>query len=754
MYLSLHCVIALIPKSNNPQSLGEFRPICLVGSLYKIIAKILATRIKEVIGSLVSTNQTAFVPGRNMLDGVLLVNEIIDWLRRKKKSCLLLKVDFEKAYDSVSWNYLRDTMVRMGFGVRWMKWMEACIFSNHMSVLVNGSATKEFKVHKGLRQGDPLSPFLFVLAMEGLTALVKKSVVLGNFKPFSYGENGSVDILQFADDTILLGEASCDNIWNMKVILRGFELVSGLRINFAKSNIIGVNVGDWLINAALSFLACKKGSYPFKFLGIMVGDNPRRKKVWLEVVNNIRRRLSSWKGRNISMGGRVTLINSVLNSIPIFTLSFFKIPGKIAKEIRKIQSEFLWSGRLERRCIHWVNWGVVCKSKAKGGLGVRDVKEMNNALLLKWKWRILNDNEAIWNSFIKERYCCPKIRIQDTGGVLHRSDDSIWWRDLCKIKVLDEIIDNGFSGCFTCLCKDGKDILFWHNRWLGDFSLCLEFPDLYDLSIKKLCTVEEVMEWNGGVLRWDLDGLFSTGAAHGISASAAAAAGSSWARFRDGFLEFVPSVQDSDTFSWSFDDNNVFTVASISSMIDSAKSFAWDNQVTNSLKVLWDLKLPPKIKVFGWRFFIDRLPTRDQLLKRGIALASGPNCVLCDSSFESSSHLFFNCHMVKGVWNHVFIWLGIAEEINLEDLFCFEAIQEKVKCSNRRIIINFVWVATIWSLWLMRNAMIFRGEVFSFEVVCTNIVFLSWRWLDCGYTKFKSNYYEWFKLPLSDNCIP
>ncbi|XP_058734139.1 uncharacterized protein LOC131605852 [Vicia villosa] len=169
---------------------------------------------------------------------------------------------------------------------------------------------------------------------------------------------------------------------------------------------------------------------------------------------------------------------------------------------------------------------------------------------------------------------------------------------------------------------------------------------------------------------------------------------------------------------------------------------------------MWDLKLPPKIKVFAWRFFIDRLPTRDQLLKRGVALVSCPNCVLCGSSLESSSHLFFNCQEVKAVWNHVFFWLGIPEEINVEDLFCFEVIQDKVKCSKRRITINFVWVATIWSLWLMRNAMIFRGEVFSFDVVCTNIVFLSWRWLYCGYTKFKPNYYEWFKLPLSDNRIP
>src|SRR4051812_28960117 len=112
--------LALIPKTNNPQSLGEFRPICLVGSIYKIIAKILAARLMKVIGKLVSTNQTAFVTGRNMMDGVLLVNEIIDWPRRKKRSCLLLKVYFEKAYDSVSWQYLRETMIRMGFGNRWI----------------------------------------------------------------------------------------------------------------------------------------------------------------------------------------------------------------------------------------------------------------------------------------------------------------------------------------------------------------------------------------------------------------------------------------------------------------------------------------------------------------------------------------------------------------------------------------------------------------------------------------------------------
>src|SRR4051812_29195592 len=108
--------------------------------------------------------------------------------------------------------------------------MEACVFTSHISVLVNGSATKDFSANKCLRQGDPLSPFIFVLVMEGLTALVKKAMEVGEFKPFMFGEEDHVDILQFADDIVILGEPSCDNLWNLKVILRGFELVSGMKI--------------------------------------------------------------------------------------------------------------------------------------------------------------------------------------------------------------------------------------------------------------------------------------------------------------------------------------------------------------------------------------------------------------------------------------------------------------------------------------------------------------------------------------------
>ena len=152
--------IALIPKVDSPQRLNDFRPISLVGCLYKILSKVLANRLKMVMGSLISETQTAFEKDRQILDGILIANEVVDETCKTKKELMLFKVDFKKVYDSVDWGYLDAVMSKMVFPVLWRKWIKECVSTNTTSVIVNGSPTEEFPLKRGLRQGDPLSPFL------------------------------------------------------------------------------------------------------------------------------------------------------------------------------------------------------------------------------------------------------------------------------------------------------------------------------------------------------------------------------------------------------------------------------------------------------------------------------------------------------------------------------------------------------------------------------------------------------------------
>lgn len=133
---------------------------------------------------------------------------MLDLAKREGTSCLVLKGDYEKAYDCVSWDILRCVMKKMGFGTRWLRWMEGVIFTSSMAIIVNGSCTEDFKVGRGLRQGGHLSPLLFVIVMEGLTRLMEKATELGEFKGYQYGENSNVDILHFADDTVIFGDGA------------------------------------------------------------------------------------------------------------------------------------------------------------------------------------------------------------------------------------------------------------------------------------------------------------------------------------------------------------------------------------------------------------------------------------------------------------------------------------------------------------------------------------------------------------------
>ncbi|KAL9997682.1 putative RNA-directed DNA polymerase [Helianthus debilis subsp. tardiflorus] len=313
----------------------------------------------------------------------------------------LFKIDFDKAYDNVNWEFLLSVLDQMEFPWLWCEWIRGILASARSTVLVNGSPTFEFGCQKGIRQGDPTSPFLFILSMEAFSGLMKKASDTGAFDGVRIASEGPfLTHLLYADDAMLMGDWSNFNFNNMKRILRIFFLCFGLKINLHKSVLFGVGVDSEELKLQADALGCKAGNIPFLYLGIQVGANMNRVANWDPVVNTFKKRLSKWKANTLSIGGRVTLIKSVLDCLPSYYFSLFKAMRKIINVLEVLIWRFLWGGSDDVRKMSWVSWEVVTKPIDKGGLGIAKLELNNLALNCKWLWRYYNEQEAMWRKVI------------------------------------------------------------------------------------------------------------------------------------------------------------------------------------------------------------------------------------------------------------------------------------------------------------------------------------------------------------------
>ena len=208
--------LVLIPKREDAVDLKDFRPISLIGGLYKILAKVLANKLKMVVGKVVSEAQNAFVEGRQTLDAALVANKVVNSILRRKEYGLLCKLNIKEEYDHIDWDFLLGVMTKMGFGSKWVSWINWCISKASFSIMVNGSSFGFFRSSKGLRQGDLLSPYLFVISMETLSFLIARVVdggyIFGCRVGCRDGEELVISHLLYADDTLLLCEPSQDQL--------------------------------------------------------------------------------------------------------------------------------------------------------------------------------------------------------------------------------------------------------------------------------------------------------------------------------------------------------------------------------------------------------------------------------------------------------------------------------------------------------------------------------------------------------------
>ena len=272
-------VLSLIPKEARASSMKKFRPISLLNCIFKIFTKVITTRFGLIMDKLIAPNQTAFIKGRYILDSVVTAHEVLHSVHHGKEEGVVLKLDYEKAFDEVDLNLLDDLLLKRGFGPKIRKWISMAIRGGSVAVKINNTQGGFFVTFKGLRQGDPLSPILFYLVVDVFTRMLSRSAFLGlirglckNFCP------GGVISLQYADDTILFLENNRDTARNMKLILTCFEQVSGMRINYSKSELVPINLCEEDVAELKLVFGCIVGSFPIKYLGspsIMINSEGR-----------------------------------------------------------------------------------------------------------------------------------------------------------------------------------------------------------------------------------------------------------------------------------------------------------------------------------------------------------------------------------------------------------------------------------------------------------------------------------------------
>ncbi|GKV49628.1 hypothetical protein SLEP1_g56369 [Rubroshorea leprosula] len=688
--------ITLIPKKLNPLELKDFRPISLIGCLYKLLAKVLANRLKGVMSGIISDTQSTFLGGRQLVDSVLVLNEVIDEVKLKKQKAFVFKADFEKAYDCVDWAYLDWMFCKMGFGMKWRGWIRECLSTARISVLVNGSPTKEFVMGKGLRQGDPLSPFLFLIVAEGLNGLVKRAENEGMLRGIAVGNKGlTVSLLQFADDTVFLGNADSENIFAVKTILRCFELMSGLRINFCKSSVVGFNVSERWIRGVASVLHCGVGETSFMYLGLPVGRKIRCTKMWEPVLKKFRAKLAIWKSNSLSSGGRITLLNSVLSAIPIFYMSLFLMPNCVASELISIQRAFLWGGVELKKRIPWVKWEHICFSKRQGGLGVIDLCRKNWALLGKWWFRLGDGVEGLWKKVVREKYYGGREEVDIKA--LESVRVSGIWRDILSVGQRSVRLHDLLVKGFKWVVGDGYRVGFWRSVWVGEKSLRELCPRMFELAVNKEGLVSEMGVWEEGSWRWNII----------------------WRRGRFGrekdeelmlwevLSRVCIKVAVEDRWQWRHASDGKYVVKQAYEFLESTDAILNDWLC----KLICCRLVPSKVNFFGWRLCLQRLPTKWNLQKRGVELEGGLMCGLCKEEVEDTNHVFCTCKEVWLIWVKVLSWWGI--EVVLPSIV--EGVAEFFLYGLGKVVGKelgaSIFLVTSWYIWYWRNCTVFKGDV-------------------------------------------
>ncbi|XP_060963731.1 uncharacterized protein LOC115717505 [Cannabis sativa] len=692
-----HTNLVLIPKKKKATTMGDMRLIALCNVLYKVCSKVLANRLKHVLPAVISENQSAFIPGRLITDNIMISFEVMHYLKRKrvgKEGYMALKLDMSKAYDRVKWFFLKNIMLKMGFDARVVDLILHCVSTVTYTITHGGREMGPIVPGKGIRQGDPLSPYLFLLCAEGFSSLIKRFEARGALHGCRVC-NGApiISHMLFADDCYIYCKAIEREARSVLLLLQLFEQASGQCVNYSKSTIFfSLNTTSASRQEMCNLLRMNEALENSLYLGLPCVMGRNKNAILGFLKDKMQKRIQSWEDRLLSKVGKEVLIKTVAQSLPTYAMSVFLLPVETCNKLEGMMSKYWWSlGSNQNRGVSWVSWRKLCRHKHHGGLGFRHLRDFNLAMLGKQAWRLVTNDHSLVSRVYKARYYPQGSFLSASLGL----NPSFIWKSIFETQAL---IKEGARP----VVGPGTNISVQFDMWLADDS---------QPWVTSIANGVETWTDNNltvvGERAWDLEVVSDI--------------------FNDRDKEIILRTnidQETpiDTWYWHKDLHGFYTVREAHRLMHHSEITNTSEFEIKIWKIAWKLHAPPPPKVHQlmWRALSSCLATKVQLTTKHIPLDQV--CPMCNQGPETIFHLLVQCSFARSCWHlSVINWSHTPME-SFWDWFSHILLQHSSTAQEELLMV-------LWAIWFARNEVVWRDKSMSAAevILLARVVLNQWR---------------------------
>lgn len=671
-------LIALIPKVEDVVFMKQFRPISLCNVSYKIITKVLARRLRQIMEVLVSPCQCSFIPHRQSGDNIVIAQEVIHSMKNRKGAVgwMAIKIDLEKAYDRLNWVFIKDTLQDIGLPCNFISLVWECISTSTMKVLWNGEALEEFSPSSGIRQGDPISPYLFVLCIERLFHLINAVVENKFWSPIQLSRGGpKLSHLAFADDLMLFSEASIEQVEIIGTILKLFCDSSGQKVSTEKTRVFfSKNVNREKKKELSEALGFQCTDDLGKYLGAPLIHHRSSRQSYQFILDKVNQRLSNWKTSQLSFAGRVTLAKSVLQAMPSYVMQTASLPRALCDEIDRKCKNFIWGDTEHQRHMHLASWKSICTPKKFGGLGLRAASDINTSFMMKMGWNLCAKKDDMWVRILRSKYKCgsdivPNIQTNRQGTNL--------WRGICKNWNLVE--EN-----LAWRVNNGRTVNFWTDSWIPNVG---RLVNVSNVQVDQSAVGKHVSDYVTSSHQWNLNLIAQCVPSH----------------IQECIKMIIPpnaSFLD-DSLAWEGSTDDTFSTGQAYLHIINEQSL----QATEVFSYIWKWNGPERIRYFLWKCAHKVLMTNEVRNRRGFS--ESDLCPICQHVTESLLHMFRDCQSAQAVWNTLKIDMPSSFfDQDSFDVWLLNNLHSRDNMNGENW--DLVFAVALDRLWLVRNEWVFK----------------------------------------------